>query len=94
MLPSRPMASGACFWNIQRIAFSGTPGAAMMTMGASLSNIPGTENRIGAGTGYANGRSALSVGYQRALGQKANLTFGASTSGHDTSVGVGVGMGW
>jgi hypothetical protein len=28
MEPSSPIASGACFWNIQRTAFSGTPGAA------------------------------------------------------------------
>jgi autotransporter adhesin len=66
---------------------------AMTTMAGSLGGID-ADNRLGAGTGFTNGQAALSVGYQRRLSRTANVTFAASTSGHDTTVGVGVGMGW
>ena len=39
-------------------------------------------------------RLALAVGYQRAFGPAKTLTVGVSTSGSQTSWGVGYGMGW
>ncbi|MDX5517438.1 YadA-like family protein [Stenotrophomonas sp. RG-453] len=56
-----------------------------------------TYNRLGAGVGYAEGESALAVGYQRVLNEKGSATFslnGAFTNSGDRSMGVGVGIGW
>ena len=43
---------------------------------------------------FQNGESALSVGYQRALSDRATLTIGGAFSGDEKSVGVGAGFGW
>ncbi|MBV6811455.1 YadA-like family protein, partial [Xanthomonas euvesicatoria] len=48
----------------------------------------------GAGVGFQNGESALSVGYQRAISPRATLTVGGALSGDDSSIGVGAGFGW
>lgn len=56
-----------------------------------------TYNRLGAGVGYAEGESAVAVGYQRVLNDKGSATFslnGAFTNSGERSVGVGVGIGW
>jgi len=56
-----------------------------------------TYNRLGAGVGYAEGESAMAVGYQRVLNEKGSATFslnGAFTNSGEQSVGVGVGIGW
>lgn len=56
-----------------------------------------TYNRLGAGVGYAEGESAMAVGYQRVLNDKGSATFslnGAFTNSGERSVGVGVGIGW
>jgi autotransporter adhesin len=55
-----------------------------------------TYNRLGAGVGYAEGESAMAVGYQRVLNDKGSATFslnGAFTNSGERSVGVGVGVG-
>jgi len=77
----------------KRIDASNSMNGAMTTMAASLNNIE-KENRIGAGVGYSNGRSALAVGYQRAFSKNVNVTLGVSSSGSDTTVGAGIGMGF
>jgi autotransporter adhesin len=77
----------------KRISSGNAMSTSMMTMAASLGGIE-TANRFGAGTGYSNGSKAISVGYQRAISKRANITFGTSVANGDTSVGVGVGMGW
>jgi autotransporter adhesin len=77
----------------KRISSGNAMSTSMMTMAASLGGIE-SQNRIGAGTGFSNGSKALSVGYQRAISKRANITFGASVADGDSSVGVGVGMGW
>jgi autotransporter adhesin len=46
------------------------------------------------GVGVQGGQAALSLGYQRALSDRATVTFGGAMSGDDTSVGAGVGFGW
>ena len=77
----------------KRISGNNAMSTSMMTMAASLGGIE-TQNRFGAGTGFSNGAKAISVGYQRAISKRANITVGASVTGGDSSVGVGVGMGW
>jgi hypothetical protein len=75
---------------IDRISAMST---AMVQMAASAAGID-TPNRVGLGVGNSGGESALSVGYQRALGKKATITIGGSVSGSESSVGAGVGFGW
>jgi autotransporter adhesin len=75
---------------IDRISAMST---AMVQMAASAAGID-TPNRVGLGVGNSHGQSALSVGYQRALGKKATVTIGGSVSGSESSVGAGVGFGW
>ncbi|PII18826.1 hemagluttinin domain-containing protein [Stenotrophomonas sp. LMG 10879] len=56
-----------------------------------------TYNRLGAGVGYAEGESAMAVGYQRVLNDKGSATFslnGAFTNSGERTMGVGVGIGW
>ena len=53
-----------------------------------------TQNRVGVGVGFQNGESALSVGYQRAISDRAVITVGGAFSGDETSVGLGAGFGW
>jgi hypothetical protein len=75
---------------IDRISAMST---AMVQMAASAAGID-TPNRVGLGVGNSGGESALSIGYQRALGKKATITIGGSVSGSESSVGAGVGFGW
>ena len=77
----------------RRIDTMGAMSTAMMTMGSSLSGIR-TQNRVGVGAGFQNGRKALSVGYQRAISDHAAVTIGGAFSGSDKSIGVGGGFGW
>ncbi|MGL4690576.1 MAG: YadA-like family protein, partial [Stenotrophomonas maltophilia] len=44
--------------------------------------------------GFQGGESALSLGYQRALSERATVTLGGAFSSDDSSVGVGAGFGW
>ena len=53
-----------------------------------------TQNRVGVGVGYQGGESALSLGYQRALSERATVTIGGAFSSDDSSVGGGAGFGW
>ena len=76
-----------------RIDQMGAMSAAMVNMATSAAGID-TDNRVGIGVGFQNGATALSLGYQRALSERATVTFGGAFSGDDTSVGAGVGFGW
>ena len=67
--------------------------AAMLNMATSAAGVR-TENRVGVGVGFQGGESALSVGYQRAFGDRATVTVGGAFSSDDSSVGVGAGFGW
>ncbi|HRN62831.1 MAG TPA: YadA-like family protein, partial [Luteimonas sp.] len=77
----------------RRIDRQGAMGAAMLNMATSAAGIR-TDNRVGVGVGFQGGQSALSVGYQRALSDRATLTIGGAFSGDEKSVGVGAGFGW
>lgn len=76
-----------------RISQMGAMNTAMTTMAASTAGIR-SQNRVGVGTGYSNGKTALSVGYQRAISDRATLTIGGAFSSGESSAGVGFGFGW
>jgi autotransporter adhesin len=77
----------------RRIDRQGAMGAAMLNMATSAAGIR-TQNRVGVGIGFQGGESALSIGYQRALSDRATLTIGGAFSGDEKSVGLGAGFGW
>jgi autotransporter adhesin len=77
----------------RRIDRQGAMGAAMLNMATSAAGVR-TQNRVGVGVGFQNGESALSVGYQRAISDRAVITVGGAFSGDETSVGLGAGFGW
>jgi autotransporter adhesin len=77
----------------RRLDRQGAMNAAMLNMATSAAGIR-TENRVGVGVGFQSGESALSIGYQRALSDRATVTLGGAFSGDDKSVGVGAGFGW
>jgi len=77
----------------RRIDRQGAMGAAMLNMATSAAGIR-TQNRVGVGIGFQGGESALSVGYQRAISERATLTIGGAFSGDEKSVGLGAGFGW
>lgn len=77
----------------RRIDRQGAMSAAMLNMATSAAGIR-TDNRVGVGVGFQGSESALSVGYQRALSDRATVTLGGAFSGDDASVGFGAGFGW
>ena len=77
----------------KRMDRMGAMNAAMVNMAVSAAGVH-TTHRVGAGVGFQNGRSALSVGYQHALSERATLTVGGSFSGSEASAGFGAGFGW
>ena len=62
-----------------RIDQQGAMSAAMLNMATSASGL-NTQNRLGVGVGVQNGAAALSIGYQRALSDKATFTFGGAAA--------------
>ncbi len=54
------------------------------------------KNRVGAGVGAQNGKTALAVGYQRIVGSKnnASVSIGGAFSGSEKSVTAGAGFSW
>lgn len=71
-------------------------GSAQAAMAVNTAGLP-TWNRLGAGVGHADGESALAVGYQRVLERRATTSFslnGAFSQGGESTVAVGVGIGW
>lgn len=77
----------------ERIDRQGAMGAAMTNMAVSAAGIR-TPNRMGIGVGFQGGESALSVGYQRAISDRATLTVGGAFSSDDSAIGLGAGFGW
>jgi trimeric autotransporter adhesin len=52
------------------------------------------ENRVAVGAGFSGGESALAIGYQRALSDRASLTLGGAFTDNESSAGIGFGYGW
>lgn len=77
----------------ERIDRQGAMSAAMMNMAVSASGIR-TPNRVGIGVGFQGGESAVSMGYQRAISDRATVTVGGAFSSDDSAVGLGAGFGW
>ncbi len=77
----------------RRIDRQGAMGAAMLNMAISAAGIR-TDNRVGVGVGFQGGERALSVGYQRAFGERTTFSLGGALSGDERSVGMGAGFGW
>ena len=78
----------------RRIDRQGAMNAAMAQMAINTAGLR-TDNRVGMGIGGAGGEAAMSVGYQRALSDRATFSFGGAFSeGGEGSVGAGVGFGW
>ncbi|RYZ72309.1 MAG: hypothetical protein EOP91_08500, partial [Lysobacteraceae bacterium] len=77
----------------RRIDRQGAMSSAMLNMATSTAGIR-TDNRVGVGIGFQGGEKALSIGYQRALSDRATITVGGAFSGDEKSVGVGAGFGW
>src|SRR3546814_13118745 len=63
----------------RRIDKQGAMSAAMLNMATSAAGIR-TQNRVGVGVGYQSGESALSIGYQRAISDRAVITIGGAFS--------------
>ncbi|MCD9031761.1 YadA-like family protein [Luteimonas sp. Y-2-2-4F] len=77
----------------RRLDRQGAMSAAMLNMATSAAGVR-TQNRVGVGVGFQSGESALSVGYQRAISERATVTIGGAFSGDEKSVGLGAGFGW
>jgi len=77
----------------RRIDKMGAMNAAMLNMATSAAGVR-TQNRVGVGIGFSGGEQALSFGYQRAIGERATLTFGGAFSSDESSAGAGIGFGW
>ena len=76
-----------------RIDKMGAMTAAMVQMSASAAGLR-TQNRLAVGAGFQGGQQALSIGYQRAISDRATVTLGGAFSDSESSVGVGGAFGW
>ncbi|ATE72587.1 YadA-like family protein [Lysobacter capsici] len=77
----------------QRIDRMGAMTSAMVQMSASAAGLR-TTNRVAVGAGFQGGEQALSIGYQRAISDRATVTVGGAFSDSESSVGIGAGFGW
>ncbi|WP_267117722.1 YadA family autotransporter adhesin, partial [Xanthomonas sacchari] len=77
----------------RRIDRMGAVSAAYAGMAVNTSGLAGA-NRIGVGVGSQGGESALAVGYQRAIGNRASVSLGGAFSGSEKSVSAGAGFSW
>jgi len=76
-----------------RINQVGAMGAAMANMTASAAGVR-TQNRVAVGYGNYGGENAFAFGYQRAISDRAVITFGSAINGDQTAVGAGAALGW
>lgn len=77
----------------ERIDQMGAMSSATANATASLAGIR-TPNRVAVGAGFSGGESAVSVGYQRVISDRAAITISGAFSGDDSSAGIGFGFGW
>ena len=76
----------------ERIDRQGAMSAAMMNMAINAANSRSPRGRVAVGAGWQNGESALSVGYSKAIGDRASFSIGGAFSSDDSSAGVGFGI--
>lgn len=77
----------------QRIDRMGAISGAYAGMAMNTAGLSGA-NRVGVGVGSQGGESALAVGYQRALGNRASVSIGGAFAGNEKSVSAGAGFSW
>ena len=77
----------------QRIDRMSAMSGAYAGMAMNTSGLAG-RNRVGVGVGGQGGESALAVGYQRAIGNRASVSIGGAISGGEKSVMGGAGFSW
>lgn len=66
-------------------------GAASTQMAINAAGASG-NGRLAAGVGFSGGRAAVSVGYGAPLGERTHISFGATSSGSESSGGIGFGV--
>lgn len=76
----------------ERIDRQGAMSAAMMNMSINAANSRSPRGRIAVGAGWQNGESAMSVGYSKAIGDRASFSIGGAFSSDDSSAGIGFGV--
>jgi hypothetical protein len=76
----------------QRIDRIGAISAASTQMAIGLGGVQAGEGRIGAGVGFQNSRSALSVGYAQGVSDRVRVSVGTAFSGSESNYGAGVGV--
>jgi len=76
----------------KRITRQSAMTAAMVNMATNAAGSRSERGRIGAGLGWSSGERALSIGYSRAIGERASFSIGGALSGGESSAGVGFGI--
>jgi len=76
----------------ERIDRQGAMSSAMMNMAINAASSRSSRGRVAVGAGWQNGESALSVGYSKAIGDRASMSIGGAFSSDDSSAGVGFGI--
>ena len=77
----------------ERIDKQGAMSSAMSMMMASAAGVK-NDNRLAVGAGFSGGESALAIGYQRAISDRATFTLGGAFTDEESSAGLGFGYGW
>jgi hypothetical protein len=77
----------------RRIDRLGATSAAYAGLAANTAGLGGVNN-IGIGIGSQGGEQALAIGYRRAIGNRASVSFGGAIAGGESSVSAGAGFSW
>ncbi|KQZ79279.1 hypothetical protein ASD55_00735 [Rhodanobacter sp. Root561] len=77
----------------RRIDRIGATGAAYAGLAANTSGLGGANN-LGVGVGMQGGQQAIAVGYRRAIGNRASVSFAGAIAGSEHSASAGVGFSW
>ncbi|WP_187775752.1 hypothetical protein [Luteimonas suaedae] len=76
----------------RRIDKIGAMSTAMMSMSINAANSRSPRGRIAVGAGWQGGESALSVGYSKAIGNRASFSLGGAFTNDESSAGIGFGL--
>ncbi|MEZ0472592.1 YadA-like family protein [Luteimonas salinilitoris] len=76
----------------RRIDKIGAMSTAMMSMSINAANSRSPRGRIAVGAGWQGGESALSVGYSKAIGDRASFSLGGAFTSDESSAGIGIGF--
>ncbi|WP_407353171.1 YadA-like family protein [Luteimonas sp. R10] len=76
----------------RRIDKIGAMSTAMMNMSINAANSRSPRGRVAVGAGWQGGESALSLGYSKAIGNRASISLGGAFTSDESSAGVGFGI--